>query len=261
LKPVSPIFLLLATLLSGGVAFAQLNESDTARFQLKAGLNGLRQTGNVELGIVRSRLECVIRLGSSFTYKTQNNSLYQEFASRRADNDLNSRNYLYFKPNLKIYPFGMAYWQRNYRLKIDSRFFTGAGATLQLLRQEHQSLKFSLSLVYEETLYASNFFNSPIYNTSSIRIWRPTLYTAGTHGWSDGKIRLHYTVYWQPGLDFASNQRMQGEVGLDFIIWKSLSVSFQYWRIFEEIVPKEVKQSDGIFTVGMNYQIKMEKKS
>jgi hypothetical protein len=49
----------LAGVLIGIPAFAQLNESDTARFQFRAGVTGAWQKGNVDLLVLRGRLELV----------------------------------------------------------------------------------------------------------------------------------------------------------------------------------------------------------
>lgn len=256
MKIFKNLIILRATLLSGSVAFGQLNESDTARIQFKWGINGIRQTGNVDLGILRSRLEAVYHFGQKWVAKSQNNSLYQEIGPRKADQDINSRNYLYFMPNRRFYPFAMAFWQQNFRLKIDDRFFTGAGATIQLVRSQNHFLKFSASLVYEETRYATRFFNQTFYQKNVISIWRPTLYLTGGNRFTHNKIRLFYSGYWQPGLDQVSNQRFQGEVGLEFSLWKGFNLSAQYWYLNEEIVPLKIKQTDGLFTAGITFQFK-----
>ncbi|MFN3301083.1 MAG: DUF481 domain-containing protein [Sediminibacterium sp.] len=236
-------------------ANAQLNESDTARFQLRAGLNGIRQTGNVDLGILRSRLELMVKISPSFTFKSQNNSLYQEFSGFKADNDINSRNYLYYKPQNRLYPFAMAFVQTNFRLKIDSRFFTGAGLTYQIIRENNHSLKLSGSVVYEETRFSKILFNESYYNDKNlIAIWRPTLYIAGIHKFSEGKVKFNYSAYWQYGIDQVQNQRLQAEIGLDFKLWKGLSITGQYLFLFEQVVPEKILQKDGILTFGLVYQ-------
>lgn len=238
-------------------SLAQLNESDTTKIQIKIGINGIRQKGNVDLGIIRSRFEIVARLSDIFVLKSQNNSLYQEFSGFKADNDISSRNYFYYKPADRIYPFAMAYIQTNYRLKIQQRIFYGVGGTIQLVRAANHSLKTSASLVYETTRYNVSEFNEVYYTGSnSIEVVRPTLYLAGNHKFDNQKIKLHYTAYWQPGIDDVSNQRFQAEVGIEFNVWKGLNINLQYLTIYEEVVPINVIQNDAIFTVGVNYQLR-----
>lgn len=242
-------------------SYAQLNESDTSRIQINAGINGIRQTGNVDLGILRSRLELVAKLSDTFFFKSQNNSLFQEFSGFKADNDINSRNYLYYHPEKRMYPFAMVYMQSNFRLKIQQRFFYGAGATIQLIKKENHSFKTSVSIVDEKTRYRVNEFNEAFYSgLNAIEIVRPTLYLAGNHQFDHQKIQFHYTVYWQPGIAHVSNQRFQAEAGIAFNIWEGLSVNLQYLTISEEVVPINVKQNDAMFTVGVNYQLKKRNK-
>lgn len=95
------LIVVIAMLLFGGIAFAQLNESDTLKFQMRGSASGSWQVGNVDLWVVRGKLDMVVNNNKSLVFKSQNNSLYQQFGSFKADNDLNSRNYLYFKPQKK----------------------------------------------------------------------------------------------------------------------------------------------------------------
>lgn len=244
---------LLMLLFSQG-AFGQLNESDTLRVQVRAGINGIRQTGNVDLGILRTRLELVLGLPAGLVFKSQNNTLYQEFGGWKADDDINSRNYLYHRPDRRLYPFAMAYLQSNFRLKIRQRFFAGAGMTLQVLRRPGHSLKTSASLVHESTAYTADQFNRAYYSGSgSIALWRPTLYVAGSHALGGGALRLSYSGYWQPGLDEVSNQRLQAEAGLAGNVWKGLSLTVQYLFFFEEVVPLAVLREDALLTFGLSY--------
>ncbi|HMP93603.1 MAG TPA: hypothetical protein PKD90_12060, partial [Phnomibacter sp.] len=84
--------------------YGQLNESDTAHFQIRISASGHWQRGNVDYVALRTRADAVWRITDGWAFKTQNASLYQSFSGRRADNDVNSRNYFYFKPQQRIYP-------------------------------------------------------------------------------------------------------------------------------------------------------------
>ncbi len=235
----------------------QLNESDTARFQLRAGLTGAMQKGNVELVVIRSRLEMVTNTEKAFVFKSQNNSLYQEFSGFKADNDINSRNYGYYRPFRKFYPFSMLYFQTNYRREIDCRWFGGLGYTWQVLQKPRSTIKLSGSLVYESTRFRSDQFNESTYNgTDQISLARATLYLAGWHKIADSKLRLYYSAYWQPGLDSTPNHRFQLDLGLDIPLWKGLNAALQYSFFKEQVVTSSVLQEDRILTFGLSYQLK-----
>lgn len=258
-KNIGPQFFLSCLILLSffDPVMAQLNESDTAKFQLRAGMTGALQKGNVDLLIIRGKLDLVSNSYKKLVFKSQNNSLYQEFSGIKADNDINSRNYLYFKPFRKYYPFAMGYFHTNYRREIKCRIFGGAGYTWQVIQHPKSNLKLSGSLVYETTSFRNDLFNESYYNgRSDIPLWRGTIYLAGWHKLLDQKIRLYYSGYWQPGLEKVPNNRTSLEIGFDLSVWKGLSATAQYTRTFEEVVTAKVLQEDRILTFGISYQLK-----
>ncbi len=249
--------MLMAGVLNGIPAAAQLNESDTATFQFRAGATGALQKGNVDLLILRGRLELVSNSKRRLVFKTQNNALYQEFSGFQADNDIHSRNYLYYQPAHKVYPFAMAYLQTNYRRQIDMRGFGGVGVTWQMVQQPRANIKLSGSLVFEDTRFSAAQFNEAFYNGShTIGLWRATAYLAGWHRLLDERLKFFYTAYWQPGLDGVANNRAQIETSLDFIILRNLSFLMQYSFYYEQIVTLPVKQHDRLLSFGLSYQLK-----
>ncbi len=247
----------IAGILMGIPAFAQLNESDTARFQFRIGASGTWQKGNVTILAHRSRLELVTNSHKPLVLKTQNNSLYQEFGNQKADNDINSRTYLYWKPTQKVYPFAMAYFQVNYRRFINTRGFGGIGATWQFVQKPATNMKLSGSLVYESTTFRSNQFNENFYNgNNSIALWRVTLYVAGWHQLFHKRLILFYNTYVQPGFDQVANNRFQVDVGIDYLVWRGLNILVQYNFSYEQVVVSNVQQQDRILTYGLSYQFK-----
>ena len=236
---------------------AQLNESDTAKMQLRAGISGAWQQGNVELFTLRSRLELVSNGTKSLVFKTQNNSLYQSFGSNKADNDISSRNYLYYQPQARMYPFAMVYLQTNYRRQISNRWFGGAGGTWQFVRSAKSNLKLSGSIVYEETRFKRPEYNEAAYNgNSQIALWRATAYLAGWHQLFEKRLRIYYSAYWQPGISQIHNFRSQIDAGFELPLWKGLNATVVYSFTHEEVVPVLVKQNDRILTFGLGYLFK-----
>ena len=232
----------------------QLNESDSLRLQGKAALTGNIQRGNVDLLLVRSRLEFTVVPFRHFVFKSQNSSLYQEFSGRKADYDLFSRNYLYYQPKHIIYPFAISYLSSNFRRKVSSRFFAGAGITVQVLRRPGHSIKISGSTVYEESRFRGNQFNVIRYSGSNrISVWRSTTYIAGSHQFFNRRLRLNYDAYWQPVWGYAVNNRTQLDLGLEFPFWKGLSGTIQYSATREAVGLNGVRKTDRILSFGVNY--------
>lgn len=241
-------------------ASAQINESDTAKFQLRTSLTGNYQKGNVEIFTLRSKLDFLYTPLHYFAFKSQNSSLYQAFYSKKADNDISSRNYLYYQPQHKIYPFAIAYISTNFRRKIDFRYFAGAGITWQLLNKPLHVIKLSANAVYEETKFRGITYNYAGYDGSNkINLWRGTLYASGWHYFLENHLRLYYDIYWQPAFDNNDNYRSQYDIGMDFSIWKGLSLNALYTFMHENVTITAVKQEDKIFTFGLAYNLKIRK--
>jgi hypothetical protein len=256
-KYLIPIFLLLVTT----DVFGQLNESDTVKIQLRASLSGNYQQGNVALLAVRSKLDFTVSPVRAIVFKSQNSSLYQEFGNRKADNDLFSRNYFYWKPQKKVYPFGIAYISSNFRRKMNTRVFAGAGVTYQLLQKQYHVLKLSASAVYETNRFKGTVYNKTEYNGSNqINLWRGTLYAGGWHYLLHHKLRLFYDAYWQPGFSNSSNYRTQYDVGVDLPVWKGLNFSALYTFTHENVVIQNIKQNDKVLTFGFSYNFKQKHK-
>lgn len=243
-------------------SLAQLNESDTAKFQWRTSLTGNYQQGNVNVLTVRSRLEFSYSPVRDVVFKSQNSSLYQSFSSVKADNDIFSRNYIYWKPQKRVYPFGIFYLSANYRRKIDTRLFAGAGLTLQLLNKTLFVLKVSASTVYEETRFSRSSYNYSVYNgKAKISLWRGTLYTGGWNYLFHKHLRFYYDAYWQPAFNNSNNFRTQLDAGLDFLVWKGLSFNALYTYAHENVVASGVKQDDTILTFGLAYFLKIKHSS
>lgn len=242
-------------------SFAQINESDTAQFQLRTSLTGNYQTGNVSVFTLRSKLDFAIAASRSVVLKSQNTSLYQAFYNKEADNDFFSRNYLYFNPQRKLYPYFIGYLSTNYRRQVRLRVFSGAGITWQLLHKPHDAIKLSANLVYEQSRFNAASFNLAKYNGSqTIDLWRYTVYMGGWNYVFDRHLRFYYDAYWQPAIGEHRNYRVQFDAGIDFPIWRGLNATALYSYSHEHVVVLPVKQTDNILSFGFNYNVRAARK-
>jgi hypothetical protein len=249
------ILCLAVVLLFADTASAQINESDTAVFQSRISFTGNYQSGNVEILTLRTKAELLWAPLPDLVFKSQNNSLYQNIYAVKADNDLFSRNYLYFSPHRKIYPYLIGYISSNYRRKIDFRYFAGAGLTVQLLRNQKQLLKLSGNLVYEKTVFADTVFNDAHYNGLSRQsLFRATAYMNGWVLLFQKKLRLAYDVYWQPALSRISNNRLSAEITADIPLYHGLSFTLLHRWTNETVVVRRVQSNDQLLTWGLSYQ-------
>jgi Protein of unknown function, DUF481 len=236
---------------------AQLNESDTVHFQLRTSLTGNYQQGNVNIVTIRSRFDFTYSPVKHFVFKSQNSSLYQEFSSVKADNDFFSRNYIYYRPQRKMYPFGIAYISTNYRRKIDTRLFAGAGITYQLLNKTYHVIKLSANAVYETNTFNGTVYNYSQYNGSNnINLWRGTLFMGGWNYLLKNRVRFYYDAYYQPAFNNNNNYRTQFDIGIDLPVWRGLNFTAFYTCTHENVVINKVKQDDKILTLGVSYNLK-----
>jgi hypothetical protein len=250
-------FMAIACLLLRGYAIAQINESDTAKYQIRASLTGNYQKGNVDLLVLRSRFDFLFSPNRNWVFKSQNNSLYQAFYDKKADNDVFSRNYLYFKPQNTFYPYIISFVSGNFRRKIDLRYFIGLGETWQVVNNKNHILKLSASAVYEGTNFSEKSYNFLEYNgNDNIKLWRATLYMAGWHYLFQKKVRFYYDAYWQPAFANKNNYRTQYDIGVDFPIWHGLSFNALYTYTHENVVIQKVKTDDKILSFGLAYNFK-----
>jgi hypothetical protein len=249
--------ILLFILLCPAMAFGQISEGDTMRFQSRFSTTANWQTGNVELLAIRSRWDMTVAIAPKVVFKTQNAFLYQEFFRTKVDQDIFSRNFLYFNPQKRFYSLAISHFITNYRRKIDFRYFVGLGVSWQAVRTSKNLVKFSMSAIYEETKFANTIYNESSYNGSNkISTWRATLWAFGRHSLLNKKLIAHYEAYVQPSLEFASNYRWQTEIGFDVPLYKGLSFTTNFIYTYENVVIQTNKKFDSIFTVGFSHQFK-----
>ncbi len=230
---------------------AQINESDTLKFKARLSLTGFWQGGNVETLIFRASSDLSVKPGKNLVFKTKNSYVYQEFGKEKADEDILSLNFLYFKPERKIYPLLLGFVSTNFRREIDLRYLLGAGATYQILNKKNNWLKFSLTCEYEQTDFARATFNYSEYDgTASINTIRATLWVNGQYHLFKGKLVASHESYFQPSLGQGNNFRWQADVGLELPIWAFLNFKINYLHTFESVVIENQKQEDRFLTFG-----------
>lgn len=246
--------LIFTFLLASSRLFAQINESDTLFLQHYTSLTGNAQTGNFKAFAFRVKLDASIAPSDIFAFKTQNSYRYQSFFGRKVDNEFSNRNFVYLFQHRRFYPFAMAFLSGNFRRKIDFRYFSGAGISWQPVRQRKHTLKISVSGVYESTQFSGNVFNFSEYDGSTkLNTWRATFRLFGKHTILNNKLRVYYEAFAQPSLENRNNYRWHTEAGIDFPLWKGLSLNALILYDHENVTIKTVKQNDLIASIGLSY--------
>ena len=235
-------------------AIAQINESDTMKWQLRVSLTGSYQEGNAEILNIRSRLEFLVRPDEKWAFKSQITSLYTQFYDRIIDNDINIRNTLYFQPEHRLSGYIAAFVFTNHRRIIKSRYVIAAGPTWQAIRTKPFILKLSANIVHESTLFKDTVFNQSQYNgQDKISLWRYSLYAGGWGFFFNNRLRLYYELFLRQAFNNGKNYRTHLEVGFDLPIWRGLSFNTVYTSTHENVVVKNIRQDDRMLTFGLSY--------
>ncbi|GAB4397239.1 MAG: hypothetical protein OHK0053_13300 [Microscillaceae bacterium] len=236
-------------------AYAQMLDQDTLRFSTQMSLGGNWQQGNVKALILRARADMSLAPHPNWLFKTQNVYLRQSFFSQKADEDIYSRNFIYFLPQRRVFPFGLAFIATNFRRKIDWRYFAGGGISWQILRRPLQNIRLALSGVFENTRFALSQFNLAEYNgQETVAATRLGLWLFGRHRLGLPALSLAYEAYFQPALDVPNNYRGQTTLTLDGRLSPALALQITYLFAFEKLVAREQRQSDQLLTFGLSIQ-------
>ncbi len=238
-------------------ALAQISESDTAKIDIRLASTLNQQTGNVRVLASRNRFDFLYAPFKNIVFKTQNTYLYQENRGVKVDDAFLSRNFIYFNPHRKVYPFIRFYFAENFRLAIDFRYMIGGGLSWQLLQRKNHLIKLSGSAVYEETDFSKNTFNDKTYNGSDrIKVFREIFRLFGRHTFGKNKFVFHYDIYYQPCFSAMNNYRYLADIGLDIPMWKGLNFTSNFLYSYENVVVSNILQQDTILTFGLSYQLR-----
>ena len=231
---------------------AQIDESDTLKVKASLSVTGFWQGGNVETWIFRTSADVRFQALERWVFDTKNSFVYQAFGRQKADEDLLSRNFLYFNPKQRVYPLLIGIASSNFRRRIDVRYLIGGGITYQILTKKENWLKFSISSEYERTNFNQDNFNLAEYNgNSSINTLRGTLWLNGRHQILDKKIIFKHESYFQPSLQRSNNFRWRTDLGLEIPFWKFISFTINYVDTFESIVIEGQRLEDRLLSFGL----------
>lgn len=251
------LLLFIGLALAGPSLQAQLNESDTAGFQMDVGLRASVQQGNVELLRIVPEASLLKSIGKAWAFKSQNEGLYQEIFGFKADMDLLSRNFLYYQPGKRIYPYAIAFVSTNFRRAISLRSFSGLGLSYRIIQAKGHQLKLSSNLAYERSSFNQSTFNLAEYDGDKELIsLLSTTYVEGLSQLAQAGLQLSYALYMQHALNNKGVFRYQIALGLRQKLGKWLFLQSKLDYSYESLVVQSVKQHDLIWTWGLGLKIK-----
>jgi hypothetical protein len=241
---------LLITLALSNQLFAQLNESDSIRWQIKFNSTASVLDGNVARTLLLNRLE-VAHANKNWGVSTRNDYQYGLTRYILTENDFISYNFFYLKPLSKVYPYVMGLLETNLRRKIDFRYQFGPGVSWNVINTKPSILKLSLTGTYEHTKYAGVIFDDEKYNGSNtIETWRITGRIFGKHTLKS-KVRISYEFWWQQSLNESINYRYHTEEAIELPVTKHISFRTAVRYSYENIELIGLKPYDLFWTYGL----------
>ena len=242
--------LLLSFLLSVGVVYAQLNESDSVHLQLKFNATASVLDGNVARTLLLNRLE-LAHANQKWGVSTRNDYQYGRTRYVLTESDVISYNFLYLHPLRRVYPYIMGLLETNLRRQIDFRYQVGPGVSWNVLNRKGSLLKLSITGTYEHTRYGGMVFDEERFNGSNIiETWRLTGRVYGKHVFKN-KMRLSYEFWWQQSLQAGVNYRYHTEDALEFPVTKHVAFRMAFRYSFENIELQGLKPFDLYWTYGL----------
>jgi Protein of unknown function, DUF481 len=230
--------------------FAQLNESDSIRWQLKFNSTASVLDGNVARTLLLNRFE-VAHANKKWGISTRNDYQYGRTRYILTENDVISYNFIYLKPLAKVYPYFMGLVETNLRRRIDFRYQVGPGVSWNVVNDKSSLLKLSITGTYENTRYNGSVFDDDKYNGSNtIETWRATGRVFGRHVLKS-KLKFTYEFWWQQSLSEQVNYRFHTEEAIELPITKHIAFRTAVRYSYENIELVGLKPFDLLWTYGL----------
>jgi hypothetical protein len=230
-------------------ALAQLNESDSIRWQIKFNATGSVLDGNVARTLLLNRFE-VANANKNWGVSTHNDYQYGRTRYILTESDVISYNYFYLNPLSKVYPYVMGLLETNLRRKIEFRYQVGPGVSWNVINSNSSLLKLSTTATYENTRFGGTLFDDEKYSGSNIiETWRLTGRLFGKHILQN-KMRVSYEFWWQQSLNESINYRYHTEGAIEFPVAKHIAFRTAVRYSYENIELIGLKPFDLYWTYG-----------
>lgn len=229
---------------------AQLNESDSIRWQVKFNATASVLDGNVARTLLLTRIE-VAHANDRWGISTRNDYQYGRTFYNLTENDVISYNFIYIKPLARVYPYVMGLVETNLRRRIDFRYQVGPGVSWNVVRKKTSFVKLSVTGTYENTQYNGSVFDDEQYNGSTVLdTWRLTGRIFGKHRLLD-KVRISYEFWWQQSLSDRVNYRFHTEEAVELPVTKHIAFRTAVRYSYENIELVGLKPYDLFWTYGL----------
>jgi len=251
------IFILLLAAVCGTIpVVAQLNEADTSAWQTEGNLSLKLNTGNVERLIITPELN-VAHVSNAKTWgcSARERYTYGTFGNVISERDLLSRNFVYYRPEQRFYPYLMLWFQTHERQRLGFRYQAGAGVTWGTLRSKQQLLKISATITCEGNDYKEgNLTLMADTLVTGYQTFRITGRVFGSHVVVNDVMNGYYEALFQQALDNAGNWRVFAESGINIRVTKAFAMRTYMNYEYQTVHVRTERPADLILNVGASYR-------
>ncbi|MCB0490144.1 MAG: DUF481 domain-containing protein [Cyclobacteriaceae bacterium] len=252
MRPIRKLFTTSIIVSSLSTAFAQLNESDSISWQVKAAFTGSILDGNIARTLLLNRIE-LINANPTWGLSTRNDYQYGRTFKKLSESDLISYNFIYYHPQARIYPYVMGLVETNLRRKIDFRYQVGPGLSWNIVQNQSHVVKLSATATFESTRFNGSTFEEVIYDGSNvIETWRATGRIFARHQLAS-KVRVSYEFWLQQSIQEKVNFRYHAEASLEIPFSQKLAFRSSVRYSYENIQLIGLKPFDLLWTYGLSY--------
>jgi hypothetical protein len=232
-------------------ARAQLNRNDTIPWQVKLTASGSMLDGNVSRLLLMNRLE-VAYADPLWGMSSRDDYQYGTTKHVKTEDDFVSCNFIYLRPQKKVYPFLMGIVETNYRRKIGFRYQLGPGVSYTISSRKNSLVRVSLTGTYEHTRFGGTRFENlsdTLLNT--IDVGRLTVRLYGMQRLFDDKLRFTCEFWLQQSVSDRCNYRIYNEEIFEVPFNKNLSFRTALRYSYENIRIQGLKPNDLFWTFGL----------
>ena len=233
---------------------AQITETDTLRWGTQISASGNFAFGNVERILLSNSAEIVHSMPSkNWVFKTAHQHRYSEVNNRKLDNNYRGNGYIYFRPFKKHYPFYLALYETNFRVRIKNRFQNGVGITWVPLKNFNDLVKISSSVIYDVSKYDDGVIINNMAETT-FKILRPTFRFYGEH-LVKNSFKINYEFIDQISISNKGDHRLLAFIGLGYGIIPIIDLKVRLNYSHEDITAIDIKKDDWIVTYGVSFTL------
>ena len=228
---------------------AQLSETDTTAWQYLISASGSITRGNAERVLLLNKAE-IKHVQQPWGFITSNTYRYGTLSRVKREDDIGTKNYLYWHPHHRLYPYGLLWVESNLRQKLGVRWMLGGGVTKVAVQQPDLLIKLTAGFVWEKNRYLKDVpeleSRGNGYEPSR---WRARLF-ARFAAW-EGAVKGNVEAWYMPAWNFNSDYRYYIDGNIDVPVKAGWSFRAHGQFLYNNWIVPGTSRGDLLITYGL----------